>query len=269
MKFRALSLAALCGACLLSAAKLEAAMGDFTYATSVAAANSPTVPSAPSPFPGGPATTLLDIGNGNSLSFVGTNTPDVAGAAFPGGADINFGRVDFLPDAGNATVTPYNANYNFTVQLTDVASGDQGVVNFTGAIRGNAAGGASASINTETFSFAVAPQQLVLGRRHLPDRGEGPRRPELDRRRAERRHVPGQRLDRRGPRAVVDRPDRPRRPRPPGRRPSPDEGRQGLIRELLSPPFSPGSGFHHGPAAPAARAVCVSRFNRNARCSAR
>jgi hypothetical protein len=103
-------------ALLLPAANASAA---FTYTTAVSVANAPSMPPAP-----GISIALADLGNGNSLIFTGANDATVIDPAVPGGADINFGTVSFVPSTNNATLTPFDVYYDFQVTMTELTSGD-------------------------------------------------------------------------------------------------------------------------------------------------
>ena len=160
---RNLTLAAGVAAAVLAGTAPGRAATDFTYATTVSAQNGTAVPAPPTAPPTGPANATVDIGNGNSLLFSGAASPTTLDASIPGGAAINFGRVDFVPGANENATSPYTTSFDYNVRLTDTASGQTGDVQFTGYITGFANGGASPGINTTSYTFAVDPKTLMIG----------------------------------------------------------------------------------------------------------
>jgi hypothetical protein len=143
-------------ALLLPAANASAS---FTYTTAVSVANAPAMPPAP-----GISIALADLGNGNSLIFTGANDATVIDPAVPGGADINFGTVSFVPSTNNATLTPFDVYYDFQVTMTELTSGDVKKVDFTGHITGSASGGINNgfSISSDVLSTGVLPTPLTF-----------------------------------------------------------------------------------------------------------
>jgi len=147
-------------ALLLPAAGANAA---FIYSTTVSVANSPVLPSPP-----GVVSNSFAIGNGNTLTFIGSSIPSSAPAdpTVPGGADINFGTIRFDPASDNSDNTDFNVNYNFQVTITDLVTNTSQIVNFTGNLTGTASGNennSGASINSSLTSSGVSPTMLDFG----------------------------------------------------------------------------------------------------------
>ncbi len=150
---RIVALAIVCG---LAAVPAVQAGPIFDYTSTVSVAAAPTVPTNPPGF----VSALINIGNGNSLTFT-TNSATGIDGSLDGGADINFGGIVFNPGA-SALSTPYDILFNYAVTITDQPSGETGTVNLTGEIKGNARGTPRA-INSVISNYVVSPQLLVLG----------------------------------------------------------------------------------------------------------
>lgn len=128
----------------------------FGYTTTVRADIAPTLPDNPPGFP----LASVPIGNGNRIAFL-TNGARPFNASLTGGADINFGTINFNPST-NDIFTPYSINFNYEVVITDLNTTESGTVNFTGNISGNAVGTFKA-VNSKITDYTATPQRLFLG----------------------------------------------------------------------------------------------------------
>lgn len=153
---------------LAVASEADAAFGNFNYATSVAAASGAAIPATPgNPASGDHNSVVVDIGNGNSITFAGnfdTSSTGINGT-LPGGAMVNFANAIFTPASDNNTVTPYTVSYNIVVGVTDIAGGDTHFFDFTGSLKGNANGNSGSpptgsGVNGSFFNFAVNPTSI-------------------------------------------------------------------------------------------------------------
>lgn len=144
------------------------ARADFVYSSTVNAvntfgeANPGTTPPA-----GSTGSVSVDVGNGNALLYTSNFPPPGASGNIvdiPGGADVAFGHVSFVPSSADNTLTDYAVNFNYQLTVKDVASGQSGTVTYAGRQSGMLIGGPSTgtAINS-TFLFAVSPTELSLG----------------------------------------------------------------------------------------------------------
>jgi len=141
----------------------QTARADFTYSATVNVANDPTIP----PGSGGSGSETIDAGLGNMLTYstsFGGGTSANVNPDVPGGADITFGSVAYIPNASDDVGTSYSVNFNFALLITDVTSGLSDTINYTGQQSGFVQGlGVNGSSIDSTFLFAVNPTSLVLG----------------------------------------------------------------------------------------------------------
>ncbi|MDB5352559.1 MAG: hypothetical protein JWN86_3806 [Planctomycetota bacterium] len=145
----------------------QSARAEFTYSSTVNATNTFGEPDpGTTPPPGATGSISVVIGNGNSLLFTSDFPPPATSPMItdiPGGSDVTFGHVSFVPSATNTTLTQYAVNFNYQLTIRDVLSGDSGLINYTGRESGFAMGGpATGSAINSTFLFAVAPSTLTL-----------------------------------------------------------------------------------------------------------
>jgi len=145
----------------------QSARADFVYSSTVNAVNTFGEPDPGTTPPAGAlGTVTVDVGHGNSLLFTSNFPPPTTSGTvvdIPGGSDITFGHVSFLPSATDNTVTDYAVNFNFQLTIKDLASGNTGIVNYTGRESGAVSGGGGTTAINSAFLFAVAPAELTLG----------------------------------------------------------------------------------------------------------
>jgi len=126
----------------------------FDFATTVSAAVAPEAPINPP----GSSTALVSIAPAGDLNFT-TNSGSNIDASLAGGADINFGEIQFLP-SGGGSISPFDVNFNYLLALT--ANGETAYLNLLGHVSGSATSSGSplsSGINAsvQIFSFASDP----------------------------------------------------------------------------------------------------------------
>jgi hypothetical protein len=140
--------------------KTQAEALDFNYVATVSAVNGTTPPPAPG-VPGTSASSVILTNSGNTLTYI-ANTGAAIDPAVPGGADIDFGNIQYS-NTGLGMGT-YQTAFTYTIQLEQVAHpGTFATYTIQGTQSGFDSGRPAGSINTNSpFVFTVLPPQTQL-----------------------------------------------------------------------------------------------------------
>jgi hypothetical protein len=139
---------------ILSVAGQTARAEFFSYTSTVNVTTDGSTPASS----GGAAAALATIPAG-TLNFIANSEVGPLDASQPGGADIDFGNIDFNPSLLATTTAPYSVNFNYQVVFT--FAGGPATVNFTGTQSGDARGNPR-FINSNFASFAVTPASVTV-----------------------------------------------------------------------------------------------------------